>query len=105
LQMQRAGRGGLTLVGSGRTNVTTPPFFRGRTAVNLVTSGGVSVVRPDHTGRLHFTVDLGPAHTNQQYTEASQLAGDGTPDYFTSATVTFATRASSHSRPRYAKQH
>jgi S-formylglutathione hydrolase FrmB len=97
LQMQHAGRGGLTLVGSGRTNVTTPPFFRGRAAVDLVTSDGVSVLRPDHEGRLHFTVDLGPAHTNQQYTGASQLAGDGRPGYLTSRTVTFAPRASSHS--------
>ncbi|HEV3229306.1 MAG TPA: alpha/beta hydrolase family protein [Solirubrobacteraceae bacterium] len=97
LQIQQAGRGGLTLVGSGRTNVTTPPFFPGLTAVEVVTSGRVSVLRPDHAGRLHFTVDLGPAHTNQQYTEASQLAGDGTPGYFTSRTVTFVPRASRHS--------
>jgi hypothetical protein len=64
LQMQRAGRGGLTLVGSGRTNVTTPPFFGGLKAVDLVTSDRGSVLTPDHEGRLHFTVDLGPAHTN-----------------------------------------
>jgi hypothetical protein len=94
--MQHAGRGGLTLVGSGRTNVTTPPFFRARTAVDLVTSDGVSVLTPDREGRLHFTVDLGPAHRNQQYTEASQLAGDGQPGYFSSRTVKFALRASSH---------
>jgi S-formylglutathione hydrolase FrmB len=70
LQLKHAGRRGFTLVGSGTTEVTTPPFFGGR--------------------RRHFTVDLGPAHPNQQDTNASRAAGDGAPGYFVTSRVRFA---------------
>lgn len=93
MHMQHAGRGGLTLVGSGKTSVTTPPFFPGLRAVDVVTQGRAIVVRPDDQGRLHFTVDLGPAHANQQYTKASQMAGEGTAGYFTTRAVAFAPHA------------
>jgi hypothetical protein len=46
-------------------------------------------VVPDSDGRLHFSVDLGPAHTNQQYTAASRVAGDGSSGYFTARMVRF----------------
>ena len=93
LQMRGAGRDGLTLTGSGETSVTTPPFFPGLQAVHVITSDGALTVRPDQTGRLHFTVDLGHAHANQQYTPAAQLAGDGKPGYFTTVTVRFVPQA------------
>ena len=89
MQMRGAGRGGLTLVGSGTTQVTTPPFFKNRTAVAVITGGVRRLVTPDADGRLHFSVDLGPAHPNQQYTEAASLAGDGKPGYFTTRRVRF----------------
>jgi hypothetical protein len=92
MQMRNAGRRGLTLVGSGTTKVTTPPFFKGRTAVTVITDGARHVLAPDADGRLHLSVDLGPAHTNQEYTAASQAAGEGTPGYFTTRTVRFARR-------------
>jgi S-formylglutathione hydrolase FrmB len=92
MQMRGAGRRGLTLVGSGTTNVTTPPYFNGRTAVAVMSDGVKRVIAPDSDGRLHFSVDLGPAHVNQQYTVASQLAGDGKPGYFTTRTVRFCGR-------------
>ena len=56
LQLDHAGRHGLTLVGSGTTTVTTPPFFRGIDAVDVVTSDGNQVVSPDGDGRLTFRV-------------------------------------------------
>jgi S-formylglutathione hydrolase FrmB len=89
LQMRGAGRNGLTLIGSGNTSVTTPPFFHGRQAVDVISPDGTITVTPDDAGRLHFTVDLGHPHTNQQYTPASELAGDGNPGYFTTVTVRF----------------
>jgi len=89
LQMRGAGRDGLTLIGSGSTSVTTPPFFHGLQAVDVISPDGTITVTPDDAGRLHFTVDLGRAHTNQQYTPASELVGDGKPGYFTTVTVRF----------------
>jgi S-formylglutathione hydrolase FrmB len=54
---------GVTLTGSGVTRVTTPPRFRG---VKKVFVNG-RTTRPGRDGRLTFTVNLGPAHTVQQY--------------------------------------
>ena len=87
LQLDHAGRHGLTLVGSGTTTVTTPPFFRDDDAVDVVTSDGNQVVSPDGDGRLTFRVGLGAPHPNQQDTAASRAAGDGSPGYFTERTV------------------
>lgn len=69
LHLRHAGRHGFTVTGSGMTTITTPPWFDGQ--------------------RGSFTVDLGPAHTNQEYTPAAQVAGDGSPGYFTTRTVRF----------------
>jgi hypothetical protein len=57
LRMQDAGRTGLTLSGSGTTQVTTPPWFHGLRAVDV----GKEVVQPDPDGRLSFSVDLSPS--------------------------------------------
>lgn len=93
LQMRGAGPQGLTLTGSGATKVTTPPFFRCVRAVSVTGLSGSQVIAPDRWGRIHFTVDLGPAHANQQYTAAAQLAGEDTSSYFTTRTVMFEPRA------------
>jgi S-formylglutathione hydrolase FrmB len=58
-----ADRRSITLTGSGRTAVTTPPWFRGLKAVDA----GGEPVRPGADGRISFNVDLGPAHETQQY--------------------------------------
>ena len=73
MQLDRVSRRGLTLTGSGETAVTTPPWFRG---VNRVALSGASpaVATPDSAGRIHFTVDLGPADTDQQYTPGAKTA-------------------------------
>lgn len=81
MQMERAGRHGLTLVGSGTTAVTTPPLFR--RAKKVVLDGAVErTATPDAAGRIRFTVDLGPADTAQQYTVGATTTK-------TSRTVTF----------------
>jgi S-formylglutathione hydrolase FrmB len=93
LELRNAGRGGVTLVGSGKTSVTTPAFFRGLRAVDVGAPNATKVVAPDRDGRLRFTVDLGRAHPNQQDTDASRAAGDGTPGYFIRRSVSFAPHA------------
>jgi S-formylglutathione hydrolase FrmB len=67
LYLRHAGRHGITVTGSGRTTVTTPPLFRGMRKVRLY-DAVQHVVRPDRAGRISFAVDLGPADTAQQYT-------------------------------------
>ena len=96
--MRGAGRDGLTLIGSGETSVTTPPLFQGLQAVDVIGPNGTTTVTPDDAGRLHFTVDLGHAHSNQQDTPASELAGDGKPGYFTTITVRFRAARIAHTR-------
>jgi S-formylglutathione hydrolase FrmB len=67
LQLEKVSAGGLTVVGSGTTTVTTPPLFRGLRRVDLV-GAAVANVTPDAAGRISFPVDLGPADSDQQYT-------------------------------------
>jgi S-formylglutathione hydrolase FrmB len=90
MQIQNAGRSGLTLIGSGTTGVETPPFFRGRRAVAVSTGDSTEIVAPDRSGRLSFTVDLGSPHRYQQYTPAAEAVGENTSAYFTTRTVRFA---------------
>lgn len=87
LQLRHAGRHGLTLIGSGATQVTTPPFFDPADAIDVISPGGTTTVTPDADGRLHFSVDLGTAHPDQQDTAQSRADGDGQPGYFTERTV------------------
>jgi S-formylglutathione hydrolase FrmB len=67
LQMRKAGRDGVTLIGSGATSVTTPPLFRGAKRVELGNASPSTAV-PDKAGRIRFSVDLGPPDSKQQYT-------------------------------------
>jgi S-formylglutathione hydrolase FrmB len=92
LQMRHASRRELTLVGSGTTQVTTPPFYTQADAVDVISSEGTTTVTPDADGRIHFSVDLGSAHPDQQDTLASRLAGDGMAGYFTKRTVKLVAR-------------
>lgn len=66
LEFMRIKASGLSLIleGSGRTVVTTPARYRG---IRLVDVNG-KPRRPGSDGRLRFMVDLGRAHTVQQYT-------------------------------------
>jgi hypothetical protein len=69
LEFMRIGVNGrsLTLEGSGRTAITTPPRYQG---LKLVDAGG-KPRQPGSDGRLRFVVDLGRANTVQQYTPGS----------------------------------
>lgn len=81
LQLDKAGAGGLTLVGSGTTSVTTPPLFRGLRRVDLHNAAPATVT-PGAGGRIRFTVDLGAPNADQQY-------APGATTTRTSRTVTF----------------
>jgi S-formylglutathione hydrolase FrmB len=60
----RGSRTGVRLDGSGRTRITTPAWFRGLKRVDV----NGRPFSPKADGRLRFTVELGPAHTAQQFT-------------------------------------
>jgi S-formylglutathione hydrolase FrmB len=88
LQMSDVTPSGLTLTGSGRTTVTTPPVFAPETSVGLTGATAPSATS-DATGRLTFTVDLGPAHTIEEYTPLGLVVA-AQPGYFHTSVVTFA---------------
>ncbi|MFI5623329.1 alpha/beta hydrolase [Nocardioides sp. NPDC051685] len=68
LALQDVSVRGFTITGSGLTQITTAPLFRGARPITVVVNGDPSVVRPDDSGRLTVPVDLGPANQDQQYT-------------------------------------
>ena len=69
LQVVRASRRGVSFHGSGQTRVTTPAWFRPGSRVRVSDELGAEpvIVTAGRTGRLSFTVDLGPPHAQQQY--------------------------------------
>lgn len=93
LDLKGAGAGGATFTGSGTTTVTTAALFPGLRAVDVRGNGESGTVTPDRAGRLRFTVDLGQAHPDQEYTAGSRSVGDGSDGYRNRRTVTFAPHA------------
>lgn len=77
LYLDVTGKRRLTLTGSGRIDVTTPPDFRPRGRYALGDDGNGRIVRADRRGRLRFRVGLGPAHTTQQ----TEFGPDATADW------------------------
>lgn len=88
LDVRGASCAGATLTGSGTETVTTDACFTPGATVAL-TGATTSVATADGSGRVTFSVDLGPAHTLQQYT-AAERALDPVPGYFVTRSVTFA---------------
>lgn len=86
LDVRGASRSGLTLRGSGLTRVATAPYFRPGRRVRVVAGGFARTLRAGDDGRLEFTVDLGPPHTEQQF-RPENLAAEGDPAYFTTREV------------------
>lgn len=64
-------RDGFRVRGSGLLSVTTAPLFVPGAAYTVSQH---QTVIADPNGRLHFVVDLGPPHTQPQYTPAARLA-------------------------------
>jgi S-formylglutathione hydrolase FrmB len=73
LELRRAGRRGVEVIGSGRTTLVTPPYFRGARRVRLVGTRERSA-RPNRRGRIRFTVDLGEPNARQQYRLGAQTS-------------------------------
>jgi S-formylglutathione hydrolase FrmB len=82
LEVRGAGRGGVTLTGSGTETVVTAPLFKPGARVAVAGAAPSSAVA-DGNGRLTIAVDLGPAHTTEQFDP-----GAPAPDFVTRA-VTF----------------
>ncbi|MFI7708819.1 alpha/beta hydrolase [Nonomuraea sp. NPDC049480] len=60
------GRDALAATGSGRLEVVTPPGRRPGAKYPVTMGNKTRVVMADRHGRLAFTIDLGPSHTEQQ---------------------------------------
>jgi hypothetical protein len=88
LDIRDASCNGLTVQGSGVEMITTAPCFNPGEPVRFNGGPRVRVLRADRSGRLTFGVELGPAHTLQQYTlaEVATEAAGGT-DYWTTRRV------------------
>lgn len=88
LQVRDASCARATLTGSGTETVTTGACFTPGQMVVALAGNTATATTADDDGRITFTVDLGPAHTLQQYT-AAERALDQTPGYFVTRGVTF----------------
>jgi hypothetical protein len=89
LDIQKASAEGLQVTGSGSTGITTPPVFRPGETVRVTGAGPLPLlVRAGCDGRLTFTIDLGPAHSLEQDTDAQRAAAAADPDYFVTRSVT-----------------
>jgi len=73
--LQNAGRGGFTLLGSGKGTVVTPSLFRAGSVYRVAIGKQVRKLRADRRRRLHIEVPLGPGNEFQEYTTQAQLAG------------------------------
>lgn len=67
MELRGVGPGGLTVIGSGKTTVTSPAVYRGVGSVDVTINGVTTSAKPDATGRISFPVDLGLANTQQAY--------------------------------------
>jgi S-formylglutathione hydrolase FrmB len=86
LDVADASCNGLGLTGSGRTTVTTAPCFAVGETVSLDAAVEQTAIA-DAEGRIRLTVDLGPAHSDQQFTLPQKLL-EAQGSYFTSRAVT-----------------
>jgi S-formylglutathione hydrolase FrmB len=85
LEVFGAGRKGLTLHGSGLERVQTRRYFLPHQRVRITGATPTTAIA-DSGGRITLTVNLGPAHTHEQYTtdESSR------PGYLRRRTIRFA---------------
>jgi hypothetical protein len=89
LTIRSASHAGLTLTGSGRTQVVTAALFSPGQSVRITgAAASATVARADGAGRLSFTVDLGAPHDAEQFTTLAQLR-TAKGGYFTTRRVSF----------------
>ncbi len=81
---------GLRLTGSGTATVTTATIFRHNQTVGVFSGDSApQILQANAAGQLTFAVDLGPAHTLEEYTSDEQSAAASNSNYFTSRSVRF----------------
>jgi S-formylglutathione hydrolase FrmB len=85
LDVADASCNGVGVTGSGMTTITTAPCFAPGEAVALHRAVEPSATADDQ-GRITFTVDLGPPHTEQQYTPLARIL-EAAGGYFRSYAV------------------
>lgn len=75
LDLTEVGAAGFTVQGSGRAEVTTAARYRANNVYRVAVDGGTPAdVVADPHGRLTIDVDLGPSHTQDQFTEQADIA-------------------------------
>lgn len=75
LDLTEVGAAGFTVQGSGRAAVTTAARYRANDVYQVAVDGGAPAeVVADPRGRLTIDVDLGPSHTQDQFTEQADIA-------------------------------
>ena len=90
LDVRGASERGLQVTGSGAETVLTSALFRPRQWVAVSGAGSMpQAVQADREGRIAFGVELGPAHTLEEYTSAEQSAAAANPGYFVTRDVCF----------------
>lgn len=79
---------GFTVQGSGTARITTAPRYSARRTYRVDGAGDRPVdVVADRSGRLTITVDLGPSHSHDQFTDEADAA-EAQGDYWVTRTVT-----------------
>jgi S-formylglutathione hydrolase FrmB len=61
------GSGGFETLGSGSLAVTTAPLYKPGARYAVDVNDARQIIRAERSGRLSFTVDMGPSHDVQQY--------------------------------------
>jgi diacylglycerol O-acyltransferase/trehalose O-mycolyltransferase len=73
LDLQDVSRGGLTATGSGSTEFVSPPQFEPSAKICLRRGARADTIRAEPSGRLRFTLELGPPNRAQQYSAERRL--------------------------------
>ena len=94
LDLRDVSEDGFVMTGSGTVHVRTAPVYDAGATYRVVQVTDRSVSSTLHLvdvdGRLRLTVDLGPAHTAQQYTPEGRMAEFADRDYWHTVVVTIA---------------
>jgi len=90
LDLHNVGATAMTVQGSGTATIHTASLYRaGKTYVVSGAAAKPQLVTADRDGRITFSVDLGPSHTQEEYSPAVQLQELG-GGYFTVRDVSIA---------------
>ncbi|HEX9683522.1 MAG TPA: alpha/beta hydrolase-fold protein [Acidimicrobiales bacterium] len=84
LDLSEVTAGGFTVRGSGSALVTTAPRYEPGRQYTVTGHGGLDgSATADSDGRLPITVDLGPSHSADQFTDEADIAEATGPDWVT----------------------